>query len=556
MNALLRRRQSIVQDMPGVTRDRISVPYQLADHYVELVDTGGYGFDDAQGLTTHIRHQIELAMGRADLVVFVVDAHAGLLEEDRVIARLLREQNLKVVLIANKTDGEKYERALGDFARLGLGTPLGVSATTGHNLAKIPQLIEANVDLSNAPREIPEPELHLAVVGKRNAGKSTLVNAIAEAFGESGDRVIVSEVPGTTRDSVDVRFEKDGKTLVVIDTAGVRKKRHMVNDDIEFYSFHRAQRSIRRADVVVMLMDALAAVSEPDKKLAQYVLDQAKPVLLVFNKWDLAREQAIEQVPRNSKFDENELRAKYETYVRGELRGLQFAPIRYVTAKDGRKIQSLIDDARKLHKQATTRVSTAKLNEALRVVLDEKPPSAPGNRRPKVYYVTQAETSPPTIVLFVNNEDYFDNNYQRFMANRFRDLLPFPDVPVRILLKQSHEKAGGSGVKSGGGKAKGGATGERSRAGGAAGGRSRGVQRNADSSRVRPSGRPEVGAIDGFETTKGRGGSRGGSTRSSSKSAANGGSKSSSGSDASTKSTRLSKPKARKSSPKKNSRKQ
>ncbi len=542
MNALLRRRQSIVQDMPGVTRDRISVPYQLADHYVELVDTGGYGFDDAQGLTTHIRHQIELAMGRADLVVFVVDAHAGLLEEDRVIARLLREQSLKVVLIANKTDGEKYERSLGDFARLGLGTPLGVSATTGHNLAKIPQLIEANVDLSEAPREIPEPELHLAVVGKRNAGKSTLVNAIAEAFGESGDRVIVSEVPGTTRDSVDVRFEKDGKTLVVIDTAGVRKKRHMVNDDIEFYSFHRAQRSIRRADVVVMLMDALAAVSEPDKKLAQYIMDQAKPVLLVFNKWDLAREQAIEQVPRNSKFDENELREKYETYVRGELRGLQFAPIKYVTAKDGRKIQSLIDDARKLHKQATTRVSTAKLNEALRVVLDEKPPSAPGNRRPKVYYVTQAETSPPTIVLFVNNEEYFDNNYQRFMANRFRELLPFTDVPVRILLKQSHERAGkAGGRRSGGGKSAGASSVEGSRTGvGAV--RGKGVQRNADSSRVRSSGRPDSGGSDvGAPATRGSTG-RGPGGKSAKKS--KGGSKAASG----PKSTGLSKAPTGKSS--------
>lgn len=433
LNALLRRRVSIVQDMPGVTRDRVSVPYQVGGKWVDLVDTGGYGFDDAQGLTDHIKHQIELAMARADLVLFVVDAHAGLTDVDKTIAKLLREQGIKTAILANKTDGPKYEQGLGEFARLGLGTPIGVSATTGHNLKILPEIIEKNCDLSDAPMEIPEPEMSVAIVGKRNAGKSTLVNAIATLFGQAEDRVIVSEVPGTTRDSVDVRFEKDGKTLIVIDTAGVRKKRHMVNDDVEFYSFHRAERSIRRADVIFHLIDASEPISEPDKKLAAYVAEQHKPVILVMNKWDIAQSEAKKQ--QGEKYDDGYLMEKFREYVDAELRGLTFAPIAFITAKESRKISSVLDLARNLFKQSNMRLTTSKLNDAVQAVLREKAPSAPGNRRPKVYYATQTDIAPPTIVMFVNNEKYFDSNYKRFVMNRFRELLPFEDVPIKLFFR-------------------------------------------------------------------------------------------------------------------------
>lgn len=433
LNALLRRRVSIVQDMPGVTRDRVSVPYQVKGKWVELVDTGGYGFTDEQGLTDHIKHQIELAMARANLVLFVVDAHAGLVEGDKIIARLLREQGIKTVILANKTDGKKYEQALGDFARLGLGTPIGVSATTGNNLDQLPNIVEGNLDLSTAPEEIPEPEMSIAIVGKRNAGKSTLVNAIAQLFGDEPDRVIVSEVPGTTRDSVDVRFEKDGKTLVVIDTAGVRKKRHMVNDDVEFYSYHRAERSIRRADVILHLIDANEPISDPDKKLASYILEQHKPVILVMNKWDLAQKTLREQ--QGEDFDDSTMMEKFREYVDNELKGMTFAPIAFITAKESRKVSSVLDLARNLFKQANTRLTTAKLNDAVQAVLKEKAPSASGAKRPKVYYATQTDITPPTIVMFVNNEKYFDANYQRFVMNRFRELLPFEDVPMKLLFR-------------------------------------------------------------------------------------------------------------------------
>ncbi len=447
LNALVGRRISIVQDMPGVTRDQISTHLKipmgkdLPNRFVELVDTGGYGIDDPDRLTDHIHHQIEQAMARADLCLFVVDVQAGLTAADEQIAALLRRRGLKTVLLANKADGAKADIALGDFARLGLGTPVGISALHDRRLDQVVHAIRSNLDLSDAPTEIPEPQMLVAIVGKRNAGKSTLVNAIAEIYEGHGDRVIVSEVPGTTRDSVDVRFEKDGKTLVVIDTAGVRKKRHMVTNDIEFYSFHRAQRSIRRADVVFMLIDGTIPISEPDKKLSAYIAEQHKPVILVINKWDLVLENARKQAEeKKMDFSPELLTSEFKEYLDQELPHLDYAPLAFITAKDGRKVQPLLDLAQHLFKQATLRVSTSQLNQAIEQIFSERTPSTPRGQRVKVLYATQTDVAPPTIVLFVNNPAWVNENYKRFMVNRFRELLPYPEVPIRLLLRGRNEK--------------------------------------------------------------------------------------------------------------------
>ena len=443
LNALAGRMISIVQDMPGVTRDRVSTPLQIRRRWVELIDTGGYGFEDEQGLTDHIRQQIETAIRQADLVVFLVDSHDGLLPGDEQIADLLRRSGCKVLLVANKADAPRYDMGLGDFARLGFGTPLAVSATTARNIEELVVLIGQNVDLEAAPEHPPEPDLHIAIVGKRNAGKSTLVNTIGHLFeGDDGDRVIVSEVPGTTRDSVDVVFHKDGRTMVVIDTAGVRKKRHMVSDDVEFYSYHRAQRSIRRADVVLLLVDATLNVSEPDKKLAAYVVQQEKPVILVVNKWDLARQALREQ--QGGRPQETSLMEQYREYLNAELSGLSFAPVAFITARDGRNVQPLLDLARHLHKTGSERVGTARLNAALQQALAERAPGGgSGRRRPKVYYATQVDVNPPHLVLFVNEPGLFDTSYRRFLLNRFRDLLPFEEVPIRLTLRARSREAAG-----------------------------------------------------------------------------------------------------------------
>jgi GTP-binding protein len=437
LNALAGVRISIVQDMPGVTRDRITTQLQIDGRFIELVDTGGYGFIDPDALTEHINQQIELAMTSADLVLFIVDCEAGLTSADQTIASLLRGRSIKTLLVANKADGANADLVLGDFARLGLGTPLGVSATNDRNIDLLRETIKQNIDFANAPTELPKPVMHIAIVGKRNAGKSTLVNSIAGLYEGDPNRVIVSEVPGTTRDSIDVRFEKDGHTLVVIDTAGVRKKRQMVADDISFYSFHRAERSIRRADVVLLLIDGTEPVSEPDKKLAEYIHSQFKPVILVVNKWDLAREKVRHgrKEDEDQSVDDNALMEQFRVYLDAELKHVDYAPIAFTTAKDGRNIQGVLDLAQHLFNQASERLSTSKINQAIRQILEERRPPTPTGRRARVYYATQPEVAPPTIVLFVNNPLLIDERYQRYMINRLRELLPYSEVPIKLVIR-------------------------------------------------------------------------------------------------------------------------
>ncbi|MGC4032990.1 MAG: ribosome biogenesis GTPase Der [Tepidisphaeraceae bacterium] len=441
LNALARKKVSIVEDMPGVTRDRVSYYLPVDGRYVEMVDTGGYGFNDEQGLTEHIEQQISIAVDRADLVLLVCDASVGVTPADKTIALMLRKAGVKTLVVANKVDGPKKDPTAAEFSRLGFGNPIGISATNDRNLDDLLLAIRKNIDLESAPTELPPPALHVAIVGKRNAGKSTLVNAIARLYEDDPQRVIVSEVAGTTRDSIDVRFEKDGNAIVVIDTAGVRKKRHMVNNDIEFYSFHRAERSIRRADVVLFLIDSSEPVSEPDKKLAAYIAEQYKPVIMVVNKWDLAQEAFSEATTQDGKkARDTDVMADYGKYLDAELKFLDFAPIAFTTAKDGKNIQQVLDLAQHLHKQAQERVGTGKLNAAVEAVIKERAPSSKKNSRPKVFYATQVAVSPPTLVLFVNNADYIDDNYRRFVVNRFRELLPYSEVPIKLQVRSRSRK--------------------------------------------------------------------------------------------------------------------
>ena len=456
LNALASKKISIVENIPGVTRDRVAFHLPIDGRYVEIVDTGGYGFNDEQGLTEHIEQQIRIAVDRADLVLLVCDATAGLTAADKTIGLMLRKQGVKTLVIANKVDGPTKDPLSADFGRLGFGNPIGVSAMNDRNLDVLLDLIRDNIDLTNAPTDLPPPAMHVAIVGKRNAGKSTLVNAIAKLYEDDPQRVIVSEVPGTTRDSVDVRFEKDGRALVVIDTAGVRKMRHMVTNDIEYYSFHRAERSIRRADVVLFLIDASQPVSEPDKKLASYVAEQMKPVIMVINKWDLAREAFMAAQEEKSKPGEDgdgdadgeveekkpkkpvrdvDVMEEYGKYLDAELKFLDYAPIAFTTAKEGKNVQQVLDLSQHLYNQANERVTTGRLNSALEAVIKNRAPSAKKGKTPKVYYATQTSVAPPTIVLFVNNADYIDENYRRYVTNQFRELLPYAEVPIRLQVR-------------------------------------------------------------------------------------------------------------------------
>jgi GTP-binding protein len=412
-NALAGRMISVVEATPGVTRDRVSAIIKQNDRYFELVDTGGYGIVDADHLESHVHQQIQRAIELADLVLFMVDVREGIMPLDQTITRLLRKHNLKVLGVANKADETKLFPEAGQFIKLGFGEFLCVSAKNDVN--KMVLLDEIFDRLKNTEStKPPEPVMKIAIVGKRNAGKSSIVNAIV------GDtRVIVSETPGTTRDAVDVRFEKNNQTIVVIDTPGVRKKGKLAGN-IEFYSFVRATSSVRRADVVLLMIDATTTISQPDKKLAQLIADESKPCIIVVNKWDLAKESAMT--------------GQYEEYLTKLLPGLNYAPIAFTTATQTKNIQSVLDLAIQLFKQATTWIPTHKLNEAFEVIKDEQ---AGGGKhgRPRMYYATQVAINPVTILMFVNKPKLFDENYRRFLLGRLSDLLPVAEVPIRLLVK-------------------------------------------------------------------------------------------------------------------------
>ena len=420
LNALAGQMISIVEPTAGVTRDRISTFIGRDDHYFELIDTGGYGIVDSDQLSEHIEQQILQAIESAQLVLFMVDIRDGLVPLDKTIARLLRKNDLDVIGVANKADTAKMFPAAAEFSKLGFGEFLCVSATNNLNKAVLLDRIFDKL-AALGPGRPTEPAMKVAIVGKRNVGKSTLVNAMV-----GSERVIVSETPGTTRDAVDVRFEKDGKTITVIDTAGIRKKNKMA-DSIEFYSYVRVTRSIRRADVVLFMIDAAAPVSQVDKKLARFIVEEHKSCIIVINKWDLAKDSAATD--------------DYEQYLTKLLPGLKYAPIAFTTATEAKNVQSVLDLAAEIFKQTTTWIPTAKLNKAFEIIKQEKTGTAKGRKKgwPKIYYVTQIAVNPITILMFVNRPELFEENYRRFIVNRLRTMLPIEEVPIRLLARKHRE---------------------------------------------------------------------------------------------------------------------
>ena len=426
LNLLAGRRISIVDAAPGITRDRVSAIVQLPGSgdgpTVELIDTGGHGIDDSQNLTAEVEQQIAIGVAEADLILFVTDTQSGLLPLDREVAQLLRSEAgcTPVLVVANKVDGPSHEPAAYETLQMGLGEPIMVSATNGHNKAQLLETIRERLD------EMPDTGEHdaqgstdggvlLAIVGKRNAGKSTLVNALA---GEQ--RVIVSETEGTTRDAVDVRLDFDGRIFTAIDTAGARKRKS-IREDVEFYSHHRALLSIRRAHVVLLLIDASVPVSQVDTKLAGEILRHHKPCVVVVNKWDLAEAEHTQE--------------QYLQYLDDALKGLSFAPIAFISAVRDEGLRDVAAMALNLYQQAGHRISTGQLNRLVESIITAHTPVSRAGNLPKIYYVTQLGTYPPSIGLFVNQPDLFDASYQRFLLGRLRDEVPFAEVPIKLIIR-------------------------------------------------------------------------------------------------------------------------
>lgn len=428
MNQLVGRLVSIVDPTAGVTRDRVGCEMELPPakeggkpRCAELIDTGGYGIyseeDKNHPLTADVELQIEMAMAQAALILFVVDVQTGLLPLDMQVANLLRKKVGKtkpVIVVVNKVDSPKLDSSAAEAARLGFGEPSIMSATTGRGKYELLERIAGLIDFAKV--QPPKPsEMLLAIVGKRNSGKSTLVNALA---GE--DRVIVSEIAGTTRDSVDVRFEMDGHAFTAIDTAGIRKHKSL-EDDIEYYSLHRSLRAIRRADVVILLLDALAEVSQVDQKLMQEINEHYKPCIIVVNKWDLVEGKKTTE--------------DFMDYLTQQLRGLDFAPIAFISAKEADGLKPLVKLAKDMERQSGIRVSTGGLNRIVQDILKTRVPSSGVGTRTKVYYATQTAVRPPTVALFVNDAEAFDQRYERYFMKQFRQRVPFGEVPIKLLIR-------------------------------------------------------------------------------------------------------------------------
>jgi len=418
-NWLARRRLAIVDDQPGVTRDRLSHMMEHGGRYFDIVDTGGMGVEDTDDLTKHIEEQISFAVEAADVLVFVTDTRTGVLPLDEEVTRRLRYIEKPIILAANKTDDATFDTAADAFYKLGRGKLVKISTLQNRGRDELLDMIVERLPKASGESDEEEPEMKVAIVGRRNVGKSTFVNTLVRA-----ERVIVSKVPGTTRDSIDVRFELDGKVFTAIDTPGMRR-RVSVRTDIDFYSAHRAERSIRRADVALHFFDSREQISKVDKSLAKYVADAYKPCIFVVNKWDLQHKKIPTQ--------------QWVNYLGDTFPMMRHVPIAFITGQTGKNVKALLNHAQMLFKQSRTRVGTGELNRLVQAAIEHNPPPLFRHRPPKVYYATQIGMQPPTIVLMVNNPDAFAATYRRYLLGAFRDHLEFSEVPIKLYLRKRQQ---------------------------------------------------------------------------------------------------------------------
>lgn len=417
-NRIVGQRISIVEDTPGVTRDRLYADAEWCGHSFTLIDTGGLEIKSEDVMWSHIRAQAQIAVETADVIVFMLDGKTGLTHEDYEVAAYLRKSRKPILLVVNKLDNNE-QHLLYDFYDLGLGEPIGISAGQAKGLGDV---LDEIVKLTGKyETEEKEEALKIAVVGKPNAGKSSLVNKLL-----GYDRVIVSDIAGTTRDAIDTRIKIGDKEYILIDTAGIRRKRS-VEEDLEQYSVMRSLGAVRRADVCLIVIDSSEELSEQDVKIAGYVHEQGKPSVVVMNKWDVVEKDTytIE---------------KYNRKLKEELKFMDYFIPTYVSAKTGKRVDNLIKLAERAYENASRRVSTGLLNDVLReAILTNEPPSKNGKRL-KIYYVTEVSANPPTFVIFVNDDTLMHFSYRRYLENALRRTFDFEGTPIRLIIRNKNEK--------------------------------------------------------------------------------------------------------------------
>lgn len=416
-NKLVGKRVSIVEDVEGVTRDRLYCDTDWCGKAFTLIDTGGLDVRSDDEMLSHIREQAKVAVDIADCILFVVDGRAGVTSNDREVASFLRRSGKPIVLAVNKLDNNEVDKTY-DFYELGIGEPFAVSAVQGMGLGDLLDAVAEHLPECDGEGE--DDVLDIAIVGKPNAGKSSLTNKIL-----GYDRVIVSNIAGTTRDAIDTPFERDGVRYNLIDTAGIRKK-SSVDRGVEQYSVLRALAAVRRADVVFVVIDSADGVTEQDVKICGYVHEQGKPSVIVMNKWD-----AVEKDTHTSSIMTKQLAA--------QLKFMDYFVAVYVSAMTGQRVEKLLAEARNVYEQASRRVTTSVLNDVVRdAILAVEPPSDNG-RRLKVLYATQSDVCPPTFVFFVNDEKLVHFSYRRYLENSLRKAFEFRGTPIRLVFRNRRD---------------------------------------------------------------------------------------------------------------------
>lgn len=410
-NKICGKRISIVKDTPGVTRDRIYADAEWCGYNFTMIDTGGIEMNSDDKMFMHIRSQAEIAIESADVILFFTDGRDGLVSSDYEVATILRNTNKPVLLVVNKLDNYEIEKTY-DFYQLGLGEPLAISCEQGKGLGDLLDEIVKNFD--KIEDEVAEG-LKIAVLGKPNAGKSSLVNKIL-----GFERTIVSDVAGTTRDAIDTPFTHDGKRYTIIDTAGMRRKRSIDSETVESYSVMRAVAAMRRADVVLIVFNCEDGISEQDIRIAGLVHEEGKPCIIVMNKWDTVEKDGytIDKYTDQLKVD-----LAYMDY---------FVPI-FVSAKTGQRVEKILTLIDKVHDNASRRITTGTLNDIIADAVAMNEPPSPNGRRLKIYYSTQPSVCPPKFVVFVNNDTLVHFSYKRYLENCLRRAVDFSGTPIKIV---------------------------------------------------------------------------------------------------------------------------
>ena len=419
-NKICGKRISIVDDLPGVTRDRIYADAEWCGHAFTMVDTGGLDVKSDDTFQKSIKTQAQIAIDLAEVIVFIVDGMAGLVPADYEVAELLRKTKKPVVLVVNKLDKFEVEKTY-DFYQLGLGEPYPISCAQSKGLGEVLDAIVNSFSFKVEADAVDEA-IKIAVVGRPNAGKSSIVNRI---LGE--DRVLVSNVAGTTRDAIDTDFKYNGKKYTIIDTAGMRRQRSVLKESVEGYSVIRAMEAIKRADVVLIVFDASEEISEQDVRIAGYVHEENKPSIVVMNKWDL-----IEK-------DGNTIN-NYQKMLEDKLSFMSYFKPLYLSALTGKRLEKIMPTVNEVYENSTRRITTGTLNEIIqKAILSQEPPTKKGKKL-KIMYATQAETNPPTFVIFVNDATLMHFSYERFLENRLRDAVNFEGTPIKLVFKNRKEE--------------------------------------------------------------------------------------------------------------------